>query len=105
MRNAGTLSFVAMLALAGPVLAGTEHLSPEFRQQAVQACTGDAVRLCPQTLLDEEQTAACMKAYRAQLSPGCRAVYDQGIRTTPVTRTVAGAPSPTGCGQLTTSCR
>ena len=81
MRIAGTLSIVATLALTGSCLAGTEHLSPEFRQQAVQACTADAVRLCPQTLLDEEQTAACMKVYRAQLSPGCRAVYDQGIRT------------------------
>lgn len=81
MRIAGTLSFVAIVALASPSLAGTERLSPEFRQQAVQACTGDAVRLCPQTLLDEEKTAACMKVYRTQLSPGCRAVYDQGIRS------------------------
>ncbi|RYB06439.1 hypothetical protein [Lichenibacterium ramalinae] len=80
MRIAGTLSIVVTLALVGPALAGTEHLSPEFRQQAMQACTGDAMRLCPQTLLDEEKTAACMKVYRAQLSPGCRAVYDQGIR-------------------------
>lgn len=81
MRIAGTFSLVASLALAGSALAGTEHLTPEFRQQAVAACTGDAVRLCPQTLLDEEKTAACMRVYRAQLSPGCRAVYDQGVRT------------------------
>lgn len=81
MRIAGTLCLVTSLALTGTALAGTEHLTPEFRQQAVQACTGDAMRLCPQTLLDEEKTAACMKVYRAQLSPGCRAVYDQGIRT------------------------
>jgi hypothetical protein len=81
MRIAGPLSLALVLAATAPVLAGTEKLSPEFRQQAVQACTGDAVRLCPQTLLDEEQTAACMKTYRAQLSPACRSVYDRGIRT------------------------
>ena len=81
MRIAGPFSLALLLAATVPGLAGSENLSPEFRQQAVQACTGDAVRLCPQTLLDEEQTAACMKVYRAQLSPGCRAVYDQGIRT------------------------
>ena len=81
MRFAGSLSFALTLALAAPCLAGTEHLSPEFRQQAVQACTGDAVRLCPQTLLDEEKTADCMRVYRAELSPACRAVYDQGVRS------------------------
>lgn len=80
MRSAELLSVALVLATAAPAFAGAEHLSPEFRQEAVQACTGDAVRLCPQSLLDEEQTAACMKTYRAQLSPGCRAVYDRGIR-------------------------
>ena len=80
MRSAELLSVALVLATAAPCSAGAEHLSPEFRQEAVQACTGDAVRLCPQSLLDEEQTAACMKTYRAQLSPGCRAVYDRGIR-------------------------
>lgn len=81
MRIAGPFSLALILAAAVPCLAGTEKLSPEFRQEAVQACTGDAIRLCPQTLLDEEQTAACMRTYRAQLSPACRSVYDRGIRT------------------------
>jgi hypothetical protein len=81
MRIAGPLSFALILAATIPCLAGTEKLSQDFRQEAVQACTGDAVRLCPQTLLDEEQTAACMRTYRAQLSPACRAVYDKGVRT------------------------
>jgi hypothetical protein len=81
MRISGSFSLVLVLGFSSPAWAGTESLTPEFRQEAVQACTGDAVRLCPQTLLDEEQTAACMKKYRAQLSPGCQAVYDKGIRT------------------------
>lgn len=81
MRIVGAFSVAVIAAVSSPAWAGAENLSPDFRQQAVQACTGDAVRLCPQTLLDEEQTAACMKKYRAQLSPGCRAVYDKGIRT------------------------
>ena len=80
MRIAGSFSVALLVASMSPCLAGTENLSPEFRQQAVRACTGDAVRLCPQTLLDEEKTAACMKTYRAELSPDCRAVYDQGVR-------------------------
>lgn len=81
MRIAGIISVALVLGLPAPCWAGAERLSPEFRQQAVQACTGDAVRLCPQSLLDEEQTAACMATNRAQLSPGCRAVYDKGLRT------------------------
>ena len=55
MRSTGLFSVALLLAAASPGMAGAERLSPEFRQQAVQACTGDAVRLCPQTLLDEEQ--------------------------------------------------
>ncbi len=81
MRIAGPFSLALILAASAPCLAGTEKLSPEFRQEAVSACTGDAVRLCPQTLLDEEATAACMKTYRAQLSPTCRSVYDRGLRS------------------------
>lgn len=81
MRIARPLGMALVLGLSAPAWAGTERLTPEFRQQAVQACTGDAVRLCPQTLLDEERTAACMKTYRAQLSAECRAVYDRGMRS------------------------
>lgn len=74
------LVVVLTLAAAAPCFAGTENLTPEFRQLAVQHCTGDAVRLCPTTLLDEQRTTACMNANRAQLSPSCRAVFDQGMR-------------------------
>ena len=81
MRIAGSLSVALIVGLSFPARAGTENLTPEFREQAVQACTGDAVRLCPQTLLDEEKTAACMATFRSQLSPACRQVYDRGIRS------------------------
>ena len=81
MRIAGPFSLAFLLAATVPGLAGSENLSPEFRQEAVQACTGDAVRLCPQTLLDEERTAACMATFRSQLSPACRQVYDRGIHS------------------------
>ena len=75
-----SLAVALMLAAPAPCFAGAENLTPGFRQLAVQNCTGDAVRLCPTTLLDEQQTAACMKANRAQLSPSCRAVFDRGMR-------------------------
>lgn len=81
MRFAGFLTVALLAGLSSPSWAGSENLTPEFRRQAVEACTGDAVRFCPQTLLDEERTADCMKSYRTQLSPACRAVYDRGIRT------------------------
>lgn len=74
------LGFTLILSTVVPCLAGAEHLSPEFRQQAVQACTGDALRFCPQSVLDEEAVAACMKVHRSQLSPGCRSVFDEGMR-------------------------
>ena len=69
-----------MLGFTSPSLAAKQNISPQLREQAVQLCTGDAMRLCFASLLDEEQTTQCMSANRSQLSSSCRAVFDQGKR-------------------------
>ena len=53
MRAAGSLGVVLTLTLCSPSWAGAEHISPELRAQAEQECTGDAIRLCFGSLMDE----------------------------------------------------
>ena len=81
MRAAGLLGVVAMLGSVLAAQAGPHDITPAFRDRAVQACTGDAIRLCAAYLMDEGQVARCMEANRRQLTPACRVVVDQGIRT------------------------
>ena len=82
MRVAGTLSVVVTLALSSACLAGSQNISAQLRDQAVQNCTGDAMRLCLASILDEEQTTQCMETNRSQLSPQCRATMDRGSHKT-----------------------
>jgi hypothetical protein len=44
----------------------------EVSEEARQACTGDAMRLCSDFIPDVQQVTACMMRKRAQVSPGCR---------------------------------
>ena len=68
MRAAGSLGVILTLTLCSASWAGAE-----------QQCTGDAIRLCFGSLLDEHQTKMCMKENRNRLSPPCRAVLDRGL--------------------------
>ena len=79
MRAAGSLGVILTLTLCSASWAGAENISPQLRAQAEQQCTGDAIRLCFGSLLDEHQTKMCMKANRNRLSPPCRAVLDRGL--------------------------
>ena len=80
MKIAAPLGVVLALAMASPSLAGPQDVSPELRQAALDNCTGDAVRLCPQSLTDEDQAVSCLSSKRSQLSRSCRVVYDQVAR-------------------------
>jgi hypothetical protein len=44
------------------------------RQAAINACSGDAMRLCNDFIPDEAKTTACMRRKMSQVSAGCRAV-------------------------------
>ena len=80
MKIVAPLGVALALAMVSPSLAGAQDVSPELRQAALDNCTGDAVRLCPQSLTDEGQAISCMSTKRAQLSQSCRVVYDRVAR-------------------------
>ena len=43
-------------------------------------CEGDAIRLCSNAGQDEDTLVICMKISRQSLTPGCRMVFDAGLR-------------------------
>ena len=79
MRAAGSLIVVSTLAACSTAWAGAENINPQLRAQAEQYCTGDAIRFCFTSLMDEHETKKCMKANRSRLNPACKAVLDRGL--------------------------
>ena len=46
-----------------------------YTPEQEQMCTGDAMRFCASEIPDVERVTACMVQKRAQLSDGCKAVF------------------------------
>src|SRR5208282_2642654 len=74
-----TIRLVCWLVL--PVVALLAVLNPAAAQgsdEARQACTPDAMRLCSEFIPDVPRITACMKARHAQLSAACRLAMSHG---------------------------
>jgi hypothetical protein len=67
--------FAVALALAATAMSSTA--SHAFSAEAQQMCTSDAFRLCGSEIPNIAKITACMRAQRANLSVGCRAVMDK----------------------------
>ena len=80
MRIAAIIGAGLTIALTSSCFAGAQDVSQDLRDRAVQSCTSDAMRLCPQAIMDEGQVVSCMARKRPQLTPSCRALYDQVAR-------------------------
>jgi hypothetical protein len=61
----------ACFAVIGICLVGVNTASAQS-EEARQACTGDAMRLCGDFVPDVPKVTACMMRKRAQVSAGCR---------------------------------
>ena len=71
---AGAIGFL-FVATATPAAAQAPN--------AEQLCTPDVMRLCSEFIPNPDPIVRCLKAKRAQLSPGCRgALTPQGATTT-----------------------
>jgi hypothetical protein len=69
-------------------------VSQAYTAEQQQMCTGDAMRLCASEIPDVERITACMVQKRAQLSDGCKAVFQYVPPTsTPVNYAPAAKPS------------
>jgi hypothetical protein len=53
------------------------HAAGAYTPEEQQMCTGDAFRLCSSEIPDVDRITACMIRQRSQLSPGCKALFQE----------------------------
>ena len=91
------MTFTATRLAAATVLAFgmLTSVCHAYSAEQEQLCTGDAMRLCGSEIPDVDRVTACMVQKRAQLSDGCKAVfqYVPPANTTPVNYAPAAKPS------------
>jgi hypothetical protein len=76
-----TLRFVCWLALpVGLLIGGMNAASAQGSEEARQACTPDAMRLCSEFIPDAGKVKNCMLRKRGQLSETCRTAMRGGGR-------------------------
>ncbi len=73
------------MVAAPTALADVQTYSAEQRR----LCTGDAFRLCGSAIPNVEEITACMRKQKANLSSGCKAVFDKPVVVTAVSNTVS----------------
>jgi hypothetical protein len=79
--NATLLKGALLLSLASSLLAGSVSAYADddddinYTMEQVQACSGDAMRLCKNTIPDVHKTRDCMIAKKEQLSKACQAMF------------------------------
>ena len=64
-----------LLVATAFILGALTSASYAYSQQQQEMCTGDAMRLCSSEIPDVDRVTACMVQKRAQLSDGCKAVF------------------------------
>ncbi len=68
-----TIFAVALIAYA--------HQTQASEAEAANLCRGDAFRLCLSEIPDRARITACMQRRKAELSPGCKTVFNAPARS------------------------
>jgi len=83
-----------MLIATTVALAALGTAAQAYTAEQQQMCSGDAMRLCASEIPDVDRITACMVQKRAQLSDGCKAVFQYVPPTsTPANYAPAAKPS------------
>lgn len=69
-----TTYLTLIFALALPAAAWAQDRGSADDQLA---CTPDVYKLCSGNIPDEDAITACLEQHKAQLSPGCKAVFSR----------------------------
>ena len=72
------IRLVCGLALPVSLLLGSVVAASAQSEDATQACTPDAMRLCSEFIPDREKVRTCMLHKRSQLSEACRTAMAGG---------------------------
>jgi hypothetical protein len=78
MVKSGIPGVLALLTFLIPAQA----LPQARKEDQATLCRDDVMHLCMSAVPDRDRIVTCMKAQRASLSPGCRAVLDAAARDT-----------------------
>ncbi len=80
MKTKLIVGVLMMLATSDAASARMVSDKERMRQQAEHLCYNDVQTLCNADIPDETKIEACMKVHHAQLSAGCRKVFDSGLK-------------------------
>ena len=75
-----TMHLLCWLALPASLFVGGINAASAQTEDATQACTPDAMRLCSEFIPDREKVRTCMLHKRSQLSEACRTAMAGGKR-------------------------
>lgn len=78
MRKMRLVCWLALLA--GALLCGADRVVAQVDQDARDACTPDAMRLCADFIPDEEKVRLCMIRRKAETSAACRLAMERTHR-------------------------
>jgi hypothetical protein len=67
-----------LLAASLLVLVAATSATAATRDEQTKACRGDAMHFCAVDIPNEEKITACMKQHLDELSPACRAMFQDG---------------------------
>jgi hypothetical protein len=68
---------VRTLSIAGVMLLVATTANAQGTSEQASACIGDAFRLCSAYIPDRTQIEACLESKKRQLTPACRAQFDE----------------------------
>jgi hypothetical protein len=75
------MRFICWLALpVGLLIGGINGAGAQGSEEARQACTPDAMRLCSEFIPDAGRVKSCMLRKRGELSEACRSAMRGGAR-------------------------
>jgi len=69
------MTFTRLAIATALMLGAMTGVSYAHTAEQEQLCTGDAMRLCSSEIPDVSRVTACMIQKRAQLSEGCKSVF------------------------------
>ena len=78
MRKMRLVCWLALLG--GALLFGADRVVAQVDQDAREACTPDAMRLCGDFIPDEEKVRLCMIRKKAEVSEPCRRAMERTHR-------------------------
>jgi len=84
-RSTGSMTAGSKALVAAALLFGMVSTAHAYTAEQESLCTGDAFRLCSADIPNVDAVTACMVKHKAELSAGCKSVFNASPATTSTT--------------------